>query len=165
VIELQRLTPEDWRVIRDVRLRSLADAPQAFTSSVERESQFDEETWRDRTTTCQWFVANDHGEIVGVAGGLDGWSGEPSKLELVGMWVAPSHRGQGIARRLLHCVALWARSEGATTLSLGVREGNEAAHLAYDSMGLRSTGQTMPVWNVPTESIEIMEMDLASTLS
>jgi ribosomal protein S18 acetylase RimI-like enzyme len=92
---------------------------------------FDEETWRDRATTCQWFVTSDKDEIVRVVGGLESWPGGPSKLELVGMWVAPSHRGRGIASSLLHCVATWATSEGATTLRLGVREGNEAALLAY----------------------------------
>ena len=59
------------------------------------------------------------------------------------MWVAPSHRRRGIAEQLLDHVKAWAVSEGATTFSLGVREGNEGALTAYLSMGMRSSGATM----------------------
>jgi GNAT superfamily N-acetyltransferase len=160
VTEIRALSPEEWPVVRDVRLRSLADAPYAFTSSYERESAFDAATWRDRASNCRWFVAVEDGEVIGVAGGVDGWSGDPATRELVGMWVAPSSRGRGLARSLLDAVAGWARSEEALTLSLGVRLGNDAARLAYLAMGLRPTGEMLPVWNDPARFITVMEMEL-----
>lgn len=156
---LRELDADDWSTIRSVRLQSLADAPQAFTSSFQRESRFDEERWRDRARTGAWFVAEDHGEVVAIAGGVAGWSGDPAKLELVGMWVAPSHRGRGISRALLQRVAQWARSEGATTLTLGVRQGNHAARTAYLRMGLRVSGH-MAEFGKPDALIELMELDL-----
>jgi GNAT superfamily N-acetyltransferase len=162
VIEIQALEPDDWRVVREVRLRSLEDAPSAFTSTFERESAFDEETWRDRASTCRWFVARDDTELIGIAGGIDGWSGDPAKRELVGMWVAPSHRRRGAASGLLDRVAEWARSEGASTLNLSVRRGNDGASAAYLIMGMRPSGETRPAWNDPDETIEIMELDLGS---
>jgi GNAT superfamily N-acetyltransferase len=142
-----------------VRLRSLADAPEAFTSSYKRESQFDEVTWRERAKTCHWFVAECEGEAVGIAGGVVGWSGDPTRRELVGMWVAPSHRGRGLARSLLDRVAEWAGDEGATTLVLGVRQGNHAARSAYLSMGLRMVGCTAEFGN-PDATIELMELQV-----
>jgi GNAT superfamily N-acetyltransferase len=160
VTEIRPLGPEDWPVVRDVRLRSLADAPFAFTSSYERESAFDAATWRNRAATGHWFVAMEDGQVVGVAGGVDGWSGDPARRELVGMWVAPTSRGGGSARSLLAAVAGWARSEGASMLTLGVRQGNDAARAAYLAMGFRPTGETQPVWNNPAESITVMEMEL-----
>jgi GNAT superfamily N-acetyltransferase len=158
--EIRALGPEEWPAVRDIRLRSLADAPFAFTSSYERESAFDAATWRARAASCHWFLAVDHGEVIGVAGGVDGWSGDPTRRELVGMWVAPSSRGHGLARSLLAAVAGWARSEQASTLSLGVRQGNDAARAAYLAMGLRPTGEMLPGWNDPAESITVMEMEL-----
>jgi hypothetical protein len=68
MIEIRALTPDDWPIIRDARLLSLADAPHAFTSTYEREAAFDDATWRDRATTCHWFVAFDDNDLVGVAG-------------------------------------------------------------------------------------------------
>ncbi len=76
------------------------------------------------------------------------------------MWVASSHRRRGIARQLLEEVKAWATSEGATTLSLGVREGNEQALTAYLSMGMRLSGETMPEVDQPTNVIFVMECDL-----
>jgi GNAT superfamily N-acetyltransferase len=162
VTEIRALNSDGWRQIRDIRLRSLADAPDAFTSTFDRESTYDEEKWRDLATTSRWFVADDEG-LVGVAVGVDGWSGDPRKRELVGMWVAPSHRRLGIARKLLEQVKAWAASEGATKLNLGIREGNEGALAAYLRMGMRRSGETMPEVRQPTNVIIEMECDLAPT--
>jgi GNAT superfamily N-acetyltransferase len=139
---IRALNAEDWQAVRDVRLRSLADAPEAFTSTSDRELAYDESKWRDLAVTGRWFVADDDG-LVGVAVGVDGWSGDRNRRELVGMWVAPTHRGQGIAGQLLATVKAWAASEGATTLTLGVREGNKRALAAYTSMGMLLSGHSM----------------------
>ncbi len=162
MIEILMCTPDDWRVVRAVRLSSLADSPDAFTSSHERESAFDEAAWRDRVTTCRWFVASERGEPVGVAGGIPGHSGDPSRRELVGMWVAATHRHRGLARSLLDHVAEWARTEGATTLDLGVRTVNGDSRAAYLRMGLRLTGETTPDARDPSVAIEHMELRLGS---
>jgi GNAT superfamily N-acetyltransferase len=159
VAEIRALNSDDWRDIRAIRLRSLADAPDAFTSSYSRESGYDEAKWRDLAVTGRWFVAIED-EPVGVAVGVDGWSGDPKGRELVGMWVAPSHRRRGIAKVLLDRVKAWATSEGAATLRLGVREGNEQALTAYRRMGMRASGETIPEFDRPTNAITVMECDL-----
>lgn len=159
VAEIRALNSDDWQHIRAIRLRSLADAPDAFTSNYSRESAYDEAKWRDLAVTGRWFVAADD-ELVGVAVGVDGWSGDPKDRELVGMWVVPSHRRRGIAVELLDRVKAWATSEGATTLRLGVREGNEQALRAYLSMGMRSSGGSMPEFDQPTNVIIVLECDL-----
>jgi GNAT superfamily N-acetyltransferase len=79
---------------------------------------------------------------------------------MVGMWVEPSHRRRGTARRLLDQVKSWAASDGATTLTLGVREGNEHALTAYFNMGMRLSGESMPEVGHPTNVIVEMECDL-----
>ncbi len=92
---------------------------------------------------------------------VNGWSGDPKRRELVGTWATRSHRSRGIAGGLLGQVTAWAASEGATTLTLGVREGNEQAMKAYLSMGMRFSGETMPEVGHPTKVIVVMECDLA----
>jgi GNAT superfamily N-acetyltransferase len=158
--EVRAFGPDQWDLIREVRLRSLADAPDAFTSPYEREAAFDEETWRSRAVTCQWFVAFDADQPIGIAGGTDGWSTDSSERELVGMWVAPDRRGQGVAALLLSAVIAWARSQGATHLTLGVRQGNEGAMAAYLKMGLEPAGKTVVASGDPTISIEVMRLSL-----
>jgi GNAT superfamily N-acetyltransferase len=165
VTEIRALDAESWREIRDVRLRSLADAPEAFTSTFAREATYDEAKWRAFATSGRWFVASDDGGLVGVAVGVVGRSGDPMRRELVGMWVAPSHRRSGVARQLVEWVKEWAASEGADTLSLGVREDNEQALAAYRRMGLRASGETMPEMGQPTKVIIVMECAVGASRS
>jgi ribosomal protein S18 acetylase RimI-like enzyme len=158
VIEIRAVSSDEWRDIRDVRLRSLLDAPEAFTSTFDRESAYDESKWRDIAITGRWFVADDIG-LVGVAVGVDGWSADPKRRELVGMWVAPSHRRRGIARRLLDQVKACAASQGATILSLGVREGNQQALTAYLGLGMHLSGETIREVGHPAKMIVLVECD------
>lgn len=156
---IRAVSSDNWQDIREIRLRSLADAPNAFSSTFSRESEYDEARCRDLAVTGRWFVVDDDG-LAGVAVGVGGWSGDPKRRELVGMWVAPPHRQRGIARQLLDQVKAWAPSQGATTLSLGVREGNEQALTAYLSMGMRLSGETMPEVGHPSKVIVVPECDL-----
>jgi GNAT superfamily N-acetyltransferase len=156
--EIRVLRSADWEEVRDVRLRALADAPDAFTSTLDGECAYDEEKWRSLAESGRWFVADDSGELVGI--GVPGWSDDPNERELIGMWVAKSHRRLGIASELLEHVRAWAASQGATILKLGVREGNEAALTAYLTKGLRRSGETMPDVAQPSRAIVMMECAL-----
>lgn len=159
-IRIRALTSDDWDILRAVRLRSLQESPKAFTSTYGRECEFDEATWRERVEVYQWFVAYDGDQSVGIAAGASGWTKDPATRELIGMWVDPSHRSVGVARTLLDAVAAWAQAQGASTLRLGVVEGNDGARAAYLALGLRSIDERMAVWNDPTTFIEIIERDL-----
>ena len=159
------LLPPDWQLIRDVRLRSLLESPQAFTSTYVREAAFDESAWRDRATSGRWFAAVEDGRAIGVAVGVDGWSDDPGRRELVGMWVDPSHRGRGISRNCSEPSATGPAPEGASVLSLGVRAGNRDARAAYLRLGLRPAGTTPMVGGDRSDVIEIMELDLARTVT
>ena len=44
------ITVDDWKLLRDVRLDALSEAPSAFASTYAREATFTEEQWRDRIT-------------------------------------------------------------------------------------------------------------------
>ena len=45
-VRLDWVTPADWKDLRSVRLRALADAPKAFVSEHSREADWLEEDWR-----------------------------------------------------------------------------------------------------------------------
>jgi GNAT superfamily N-acetyltransferase len=137
---VRRLGPRDWELLREVRLRSLADAPAAFGSTYEREFAFDEAEWRARAQTSAWFVVRtDHGVSGIVAGRFDpAW---PAHCRvLVAMWVAPQARGTGGAMWLIDAVAEWARDDHATELILGVVDDNARARALYEKSGFAQTG-------------------------
>ncbi len=96
--QVRRVRERDWAALRAARLAALADAPYAFSSTVAREQQFTEETWRDRTRTGAIFAAWSGADVVGLATGRldpdEGWC-------LLGMWVQPSWRASGVAGQLV----------------------------------------------------------------
>ncbi|HLI44314.1 MAG TPA: GNAT family N-acetyltransferase [Acidimicrobiales bacterium] len=141
-VEIRQLGPEEWETLRAVRLRALADAPEAFGSSLERELAFDEATWRSRTVTSAQFLAVAGSEPAGLAAARN--PAGPAR-ELVSMWVAPRHRRHGVGAALVARVAEHVRGEGARELRLWVVVGNEEATAFYGRLGFEATGETQPV--------------------
>jgi len=58
-LELELLTPLDWRVLRAARLYALLDSPGAFTSSYANESAWGEMEWQRVLDTATWIVARE----------------------------------------------------------------------------------------------------------
>jgi hypothetical protein len=47
-MEARQAQAADWQALRQLRLRALADAPDAFASTLEAELAFPDEVWRQR---------------------------------------------------------------------------------------------------------------------
>jgi ribosomal protein S18 acetylase RimI-like enzyme len=60
-------------------------------------------------------------------------------VELISMWVAPAHRGTGLAGRLIEQLVAWAAGRGLDTV-LMVRDDNEAAIRSYARAGFVDLG-------------------------
>ncbi len=122
--------PDDWADWRLLRQRSLAEDPDAFSSStlMWTGDNDTEQRWRARVAEGPCFMAYDAGRPVGmVAGRL-----VDEAAELISMWVAPEARRQGTGQALIERVVAWANGR---PLSLRVMDGNEAAITAYEQQG------------------------------
>ncbi|RKT19575.1 ribosomal protein S18 acetylase RimI-like enzyme [Streptomyces sp. 1114.5] len=162
---IERIGREDWQLLRKVRLAQLLDTPLAFGETHEYASYQGEGNWRARTN---WVNEPDKIGLVAVA--PDGeWVGTmlsvPSKgqadaVDLIGVWVAPEHRGRarGVADALLDAVLAWARGRGAARMLLGVHEANPRAAAFYQRRGFAYTGGETPY--VLDASARILEMAL-----
>jgi ribosomal protein S18 acetylase RimI-like enzyme len=143
--EVRRLGPDDWELFREIRLRSLADSPDAFSSTLEREQAFTEDDWRRRLTGPVYAVT-DPGPVA--VGGLFDQDGV---LTVWGMWTDPAHRGRGHARRILD--ALIAPDVEA---ELHVNTANAAARTAYERYGFVGTGDLEPLRPGSVQQMERM---------
>jgi RimJ/RimL family protein N-acetyltransferase len=139
-VTVRRLQPDDWELLRDIRLRSLRESPEAFSSSYEREAAFDETQWRSRADGV-WFIATAGGAVVGVVAGFFDDTVPASERHLVAMWVAAQARGSGAAVDLVEAIVDWARDDGATEVSLGVFEDNSRARALYERCGFVECGE------------------------
>jgi GNAT superfamily N-acetyltransferase len=153
-LSIRRLVPDEWQLLRQVRLAALEESPAAFASGFEREAAFGETRWRFRLQTSAHFVAEREGELVGMARAVrhfDPDSDLRPEMELVSMWVARAHRRGGVGARLLAEVLNYARAEGEPLLGLWVAGGNENAEAFYRAAGFVRTGEEQDMPHRPAE--------------
>jgi|SRR4051794_23056001 len=136
-IEVRRVRPEDWEAARDVRLRALAHAPDAFTTTFDEAAARPVEWWREWAMTCSTgeqalFLAWDGSSVVGMVGTF---ADDEGTRWLFGMWVDPSVRGRGVGSALVATVVEFARAAGAGEIRLSVIAGNTAARALYEREG------------------------------
>lgn len=145
-ILIRQLVEEDWRIYREIRLRSLKQDPDSFCSTYDREVGRTDVQWVERlrldarTKFSLPLVALLDSEFVGLACGIV-HSDEDDVAYLYQMWVTPEARGSGIGRRLLIEIIQWAKGVGMRTLKLGVTSINTAAVRLYESVGFIPEGE------------------------
>jgi GNAT superfamily N-acetyltransferase len=147
-VGIRLATRGEWERVRELRLRSLGDAPDAFGSTLDRERRLGEAGWIDwiegwEGATNVMFVAERDDRWIGMA--LGSRTGEEPEAHLYGMWVDPAWRGRGIGARLVDRVLGWARSWGAGSVILAVTETNEDAAAFYERLGFADTGERSPL--------------------
>ena len=148
----------DWRVLREVRLQALADAPTAFGTTLGEAHQFTEDRWRERargSATSRQFLAFLDGDAVGIAGVFDEGDGS---AEIVSVWVRPEHRARGVATDLTMAAIDFAIAAGIARITLWVTGGNAPARGLYQRLGFTPTGRRQPLPSDP--SLDEHEMEI-----
>jgi predicted GNAT family acetyltransferase len=142
---LRRVGPDDWETFREIRLRSLAGAPDAFGSTLQREQTFTETDWRERVSGPVYVVL-DPGPVS--VGGLFDNEGVG---QVWGMWTDPDHRGRGHARTILDAMI---PADGPAQLH--VNTANAVARAAYERYGFVRTGRYEPLRPGSDQQMELM---------
>lgn len=147
---IRTLRADEWAAYRDLRLRALADSPDAYGSTLAAEQDRPAEAWAERlalaaTSGRDYPLVADAGvALVGLA-----WAkrsaDDPRVVDIFQMWVAPQSRGHGIAAALVREAVRWSREAGARAVRLGVETGNAAALRLYAREGFVNTGEPVPL--------------------
>lgn len=138
--ELVWLTPEDWPAHRELRLRALLSAPEAFGATYAGNAAYDEATWRQRLTELAYLQARVDGVPVGMAGLAPEPDGPAAPAMLISMFVDPQFRGRGVGRAIVEAVVALGVERGLDRVTLMVRVANDAARSLYDACGFVATG-------------------------
>jgi ribosomal protein S18 acetylase RimI-like enzyme len=162
--EIRPVRAAEWREIRDLRLLALRDemAPLAFLSTFETESAHSDEFWIERARTSsvdagptagarQFVAVSDDGAWAGTAvtlverAGTRDYADQPIEHDgahVVGVYVRPGHRGDGLVDALFDAALGWARELGLDRARLYVHRDNARAQGAYRRLGFAPTGET-----------------------
>jgi len=145
-MRIRELERHEWALFRELRLRALADSPDAFARTLVDALGEDDAYWVKLTESVTapggqvMLVAEMADRPVGLAFGL--FDKERAKTGHVGgMWVESGARGRGAGRALLDAAIAWGRSRGLDRLELWVTRGNGPAVRLYERAGFADTGR------------------------
>jgi len=142
--QIRLLTPADAAAYRELRLEALRSHPDAFGASLEDEQARSPEMLARRLdagpANCL-FGAFAGAELLGTAGFFIPNSSAKSRHKglLVGVYVAPAHRGHALGRTLVQAVIDHARGQVAL-LQAAVGAANAPARRLYNDLGFRQYG-------------------------
>jgi ribosomal protein S18 acetylase RimI-like enzyme len=146
---IRSFAQHEWAIYKDLRLRALADALDAFGSTLAKEQSRSDAEWARRLAPNAEsrdlpLVAVVAGEAIGLAWGRIEKS-TPDTANLYQMWVAPGYRRLGAGKMLLDAVIAWAKTQQASCLELGVTCGNSPAWRLYSRAGFEPVGPPQPL--------------------
>jgi len=142
-MELRLLAADDWRQLREARLRALKDSPAAFLADYDREESWGELEWRERFVASQWFTAWKDNRIIGLARVLTVDERPADERHIESVWVDPGYRRLGVMRSLLRHIV-----DHETTVNdwlLWVVDDNVEALGAYERLDFSRTGECQPL--------------------
>lgn len=139
-LSLRRLTGRDAAAYQRARLAALAESPAAFGGDPDHERLMPtDEIARFLGRVALW-AAFDGDDIVGLAGlSVDPRAKRRHKGFVFTVYVAPAHRRQGLAERLLRALIDEA-GEGLAAIMLTVNAESDAARRLYEKLGFRRYG-------------------------
>lgn len=160
---VRRLSPDDWKTLREVRLRALEDAPESFWTTYAEALEVDEAGWRERLAGEDHvtLVAEVDARAVGMIVGAP--AGEEERVEdaamMLAMWVEPETRGLGVADALTGALVDWSREQGYGSLVLWVYDAAPRAARFYQRAGFEATGR-VEVFRDDGRPLSLMAMAL-----
>lgn len=137
---IRRIGVDEADRYRDIRMRALAEAPEAFATTYEEAAARPGRWWHDmvaemasRSDTGLW-LAEDGERWVGLAGSFTP-PDDPDVIELMQVWTDPDVRRRGVAERLLLTVIAQGAVSRSTAFELWVASSNASAIALYRSLG------------------------------
>lgn len=137
----QRLSREDWRLLRAARIGALLDSPDSFGETAAEATCRLQADWQSELDEVTWVVMGEVAAMAAIRPALevsdaDAWIG--------GWWVAPDARGTGINRELLDALDAICAERAWRRQGLGVWSSNARALAAFSRLGFTSAGAPQP---------------------
>lgn len=142
-MEIKLLHKDQAVLYREIRLQGLATNPEAFSASLEEETEFPIERFENRLSGNNTFTfgAMEDNELVGVVTLMLEQSNKTKhRGNIFGMYVLPNRRDKGIGKELLKAAIAKAKENAIEQIYLTVMSSNHPAKKLYQSLGFETYG-------------------------
>jgi ribosomal protein S18 acetylase RimI-like enzyme len=149
LITIRRLETGEADLFKQIRLKSLQDAPYAFSSTYESSLRRSADSWREQAdSTAQGkdratFVAFSEDVPIGIAA-LYRLEGQADVGEVLQVWVASEFRGSRVAWDLMDVLFNWAGENNFRKIKVGVTKVNVRALKFYTKYGFSVLDEPLP---------------------
>ncbi|MFJ2318774.1 GNAT family N-acetyltransferase [Pseudomonas sp. NPDC087817] len=154
-MDIRSTQTRDWKLLKQVRLAALLDAPTAFGVSYPSAAAYTEEQWQERASSAgtEFWLAFEQDRPVGMIGAA---VSDSQRFNLIGMWVEPAARGSVAATRLVDAVKARATQRGFDRVFLDVSPDNARAANFYLKQGFEFLDEWEPLESHPHISVQTM---------
>lgn len=143
-LNIRVLPTDEWQVLRDFRLRALADSPENIGGDLATESMWGESEWRAQLAKYDFIVAAINGATVGGMN-VERLVGDFGATCWIGScWIDPEYRRQGILREIFSYFDSVASAHGWLVQGIGVFVDNVTAIAVWEKLGFVKMGDAKP---------------------
>jgi ribosomal protein S18 acetylase RimI-like enzyme len=142
-------------LLKQVRLAAILDTPTAFGVRYQTAAKYTDEQWKDRASSAgtAFWLAFDSDKPIGMVGAA---VSSANRYNLIGMWIALSARGSGVATQLVEAVKARAIDQGFDGVFLDVSPDNARASNFYLKQGFAFLDEWEPLESHPYISVQTM---------
>jgi ribosomal protein S18 acetylase RimI-like enzyme len=162
MIEIMPMSPDQWQLYKTVRSAALANAPHAFSSTLEDALKRSDDDWAEITNqfssnpnSITYFAFENEDPCGMAACAVDG-----NEAEMFAVWVDPGCRRKGVGRQLIEFAIAWSKMKGTGQLNVGVFDDNSEALAFYRSAGFEDSGKIKPELSSEKRTVILLTMDL-----
>ena len=150
--QIVRLTPDQWKEYKELRLRALEREPQAFATQYAKDAAYPDTKWKERLAAVgngkSWtlFAQDTDGKLVGMVGGYrDENDLQNHSAQIWGVYVDKEVRGRGLAKALMKGIIDELETDSdIQTIILEVNTDQASAAKLYERMGFVTVGEPYP---------------------
>lgn len=147
-VTVRPFRPDEWPLLKAVRLKALQQDPGVFGSHYAREAAFADVEWQARLQNprAASFGVFDDGKVVGMTGVYISPE-DPATAGFVADWLEKDWRGKGISALMYEARISWAQAQpGIRRMTIAFRESNLRASKAGQKYGFVFTHAEDHAW-------------------
>lgn len=159
-VDVRWISPDQWKIYRELRLDAIRSEPSAFGTSYEEEKDYPEEIWRGRVANTLFAFVE--GKAVGLIGHVrQSRIKQRHIVNIVSFYVKEDYRGKGIGGQLLNVLLERIRGyNDVTKVSLAVNGTQAPAFNLYSKYGFKVVGELKKELKIGDAYYDELLMDL-----